>query len=79
MRMIQIPGLEYEQYGKIIDAIDGTIPFAIIEARYNPRTKTAFIYFWDVEYIPEPLMKYRVAPPHEPLEKCRKAIEDALK
>lgn len=78
MRMLQIPGLSYNQYAAIVDAIDSTIPFAILECRYNPRTLTAFIYFWDVEYIPEPLLKYRVAPPHEPIEKCKAAIEKAL-
>lgn len=66
MRIIELGNIEYKEYEQICDEIYEQVPFAIINDKYRSNVKKAYFYFWDSDYIPEALMKYRLQPPAEP-------------
>lgn len=81
IRLVKIPNMSEDEYNRIIDAIDETIPFAVVDARYNPRLKAGIFNFWDTDYIPEELKKFIVQPPlsRENREKMSRMLKEAVK
>lgn len=58
--------IEYKEYEQICDELYEKVPFAVINDKYRPNVKKAYFYFWDSDYIPPEMMKYRLQPPAEP-------------
>lgn len=65
MRIIKIPNCPYNVYYEIRTEILKKVPFALLNSEYLSDDAVAFFYFWDSDYIPEELMKYRIQPPQE--------------
>lgn len=65
MRIIKLPNCPYDLFVQIREEIFAKVPYAIINTEYHRETGTAFLYFWDSDYIPAELIKYKVNPPAE--------------
>lgn len=63
MRLCKIPNLSYDQFEKLRDAIDKTIPFAVIDIRYSKNLKCGIFNFWDSDYIPDEMKQFIIQPP----------------
>ena len=66
MRIIKIPKCEPKLFQEIRKEILRKVPFALINSEYLEHDKTGFFYFWDSDYIPPKLERYRIQPPAEP-------------
>ncbi len=62
MRTVIRKDCSYNSYGQMIDQIDETAPYALVEARYNKRLKIAILTFWDSDYIPYGWQSWVVRP-----------------
>ena len=65
MRLIKITECSYEVFNEIRDEILDKVPFALINDIYHSKREIGYFYFWDSDYIPEALMRFRVQPPAE--------------
>ena len=69
MRTIIRKDCSYDMYGHMIDQIDEQAPYALVEARYNKRLRTAILTFWDSDYIPKEWNEWIVRPSSTKSEK----------
>lgn len=66
IRLIQIPDLEYEEFYQIRREIMLKAPWALLNSDYFREDKIGYFHFWDSDYIPDELRKFKVDPPNLP-------------
>ncbi len=65
MRLIKIENCDYQTFYAIRLEIIRKVAWALLNSEYLKEDSIALFYFWDSDYIPDVLMKYRVQPPFE--------------